>query len=237
MRAVFYKGGYFWAGYKKNALNAARSLGVDVYEDAAATRILIDRYAQKIAVTCRIGNREKRMITRTVLLAAGDYGRDIIPVDGVSTLFVVQTKRKAYRLLPTGIGEGGTIHMVPVSSIAVQQKNRTDYYHMGKATNGAAVGRNSKLPKRVHKDKDFISHIESNLKAILPEDGKLIWLAFTACGRPVVSAQGYRIDRFGPHRSICFEACGGCGLGGNTPIIPEVQTALRKILRKNSEEI
>lgn len=237
LHPVLYKGGHFWAGYKENALNAARSLGVEVFEEAAATRIIIDRYAEKCAVSFRAGKQEKTKIAKMVLLAAGDYGRDIIAVDGVSTMFAVQTESKTYRLFPTGIGEGGTIHIVPVSTIRVQKGNKTLYCHLGKATNGAVVGRNSKTPKRVYRDSDFISHLESSLQHILPGDGRLIWLTLTECGRPVVSGQGYRVDGFGPHRPICFEASGGCGLGGNTPIIPQVQTALKKRLKKNSEAI
>jgi len=237
LHPVLYKGGHFWAGYKENALNAARSLGVEVFEEAAATRILIDPYAEKCAVSFRAGKREETKIAKMALLAAGGFGRDIIPVDGVSAMFAVQTERKTYRLFPTGIGEGGTIHMVPVNTLRVKKRNKTYFYHLGKATNGAAVGRNSKSPKRVHRDRDFITHLECSLKDILPDDGRLIWLTFTECGRPVVSGQGYRIDRFSPHQPICFEASGGCGLGGNTPIIPQVQTALKKRLKKNSGAI
>jgi hypothetical protein len=228
--AVFYKGGYFWAGHRENALDAARDMGAEVYADAAATRIVIDAKSGKSAVTVRYGTREKTVTARAVLLAAGDYGRDIIPVDGVSTLFAIQTDNSKYRLFPTGIGEGGTVHIVPVASISVREKNVTQYLHLGKATNGAVVGRNSRMPKRVYPDRDLLLHLEHNLKEILPPDGQLIWLTFTACARPVVSGQGYRLDRYPRGAPICFEACGGCGLGGNTSIMPEVQKALERIL-------
>ena len=80
--------------------------------------------------------------------------------------------------------------------------------------------------KRVHPDKDFIAHLEIHLKKLLPPDSRLIWITFTECGRPVVAGQGYRIEPLRPGKPINFEASGGCGLGGNTPIIPEVQASL-----------
>jgi len=60
--------------------------------------------------------------------------------------------------------------------------------------------------------------------------------AATECGRPVSAYQGYSIGpllhreerskraQAGPH--VELKATGGCGLGGNTAIIPEVQEIL-----------
>jgi len=228
LRAVLYSGGYFWAGHRTNALNKARAMGCTVFEAASAVRIRIDAGASKSRIEVRLGDQVKTLLANTVLLAAGDYGPDIIPVDGVSTLFAVETAHRDYRLLPTGMGEGGTIHIVPVETLSLPRNGEMHYYHLGKATNGAVIGRDPFRPKRVQRDRDFIRHLEVHLKKIIPSGSRLLWLTLTACGRPVVAGQGYRVAPLISGSNVGFEAAGGCGLGGNTPIIPQVQAALER---------
>ena len=230
VRPVQYSGGYFLAGFKENALKLAKEMGALVYENATVTRISVDERAGRCAIFVKTDEEEKTVIADTVITAVGDYGEDIIPVDGVSTLFVIRTESQGYNLFPTGMGEGGTIHIVPVEVLKREENGKTKYYHLGKATNGAIVGRDPRNPKRLRKDRDFILHIETNLKKILPPDGTLIWLSATECGRPVVASQSYRVDSLSIE-PLVIAIAGGCGLGGNTPIIPEVQTALEKRLR------
>ena len=66
-----------------------------------------------------------------------------------------------------------------------------------------------------------------------------IWIAATERGRPVSVRQGYLIESIIPGKKPfshgdamagAFAATGGCGLGGNTAIIPEVQTLLDRRL-------
>jgi hypothetical protein len=45
---------------------------------------------------------------------------------------------------------------------------------------------------------------------------------------PLKSSDPKRASGIGT-KPINFEAAGGCGLGGNTPIIPEVQEVLDKL--------
>jgi glycine/D-amino acid oxidase-like deaminating enzyme len=239
LKAVSYPGGYFLAGFKENALGAAREKGVTVYDDAFVAKITIDSNAAKHAVEIWVGGEKKTIIADIVLLAAGDYGHDIIPVDGISTLFVVRTENSAYRIRPTGMGQGGTIHIVPVWKLGSKEGEKTYLYHLGKATNGAIVGRDPRKPKSIYLDNAFYTHLETHLKRILPSDGKLIWLTFTECSRPVTARQGYVVGPLKRSDSkqtlipgnvpINFEAAGGCGLGGNTPIIPEVQAVLDRM--------
>jgi hypothetical protein len=101
-------GGHFWAGFKENALDAARGRGVTVYPEAEAMRIVHDAAARKTAVTFREASGEEKTVTgRNLLVALGDYPRGVIPVDGVSVLFVVRTEIRGYRIFPTAMGEGG----------------------------------------------------------------------------------------------------------------------------------
>ena len=227
LKPALYKGGYFWAGFKENALNAAMEMGARVFENATATRISIDEQASKCAVRVMVGKEKKTVVADTVITAIGNYGENIISVDGVSILFVIRTESPKYNLFPTGMGEGGTIHIVPVGSLKKIENKKTLYYHLGKATNGAVVGRDPRYPKRISKDIDFLLHIETHLRRILPADADLIWITATECGRPVVAGQGYRVTTLA-QQPLVIDIAGGCGLGGNTPIIPEVQQALEK---------
>ena len=227
IKPALYPGGYFLAGFKENALNTAKEMGALVFEDARVTRISIDEQAGKCAVFVKTENEEKTVVSDTVITAVGDYGEDIISVDGVSTLFVIRTESRGYNLFPTGMGEGGTIHMVPVGILKKKENGKTVYYHLGKATNGAIVGRDPRNQKRLLKDKDFLLHIETNLKKILPDDAALIWITATECGRPVVADQSYRVKSLSLKPPV-IDIAGGCGLGGNTSVIPQVQKALEK---------
>jgi hypothetical protein len=164
-------------------------------------------------------------------MALGDYPRGVVPVDGVSILFAVRTETPGYRIFPTAMGEGGTIHVVPVWTIERNENGRPVFYHLGKGTDGAVMGRDPMHPKRLLPDIDFLLHFEAYLKRIIPEASRLVTLSATECGRPVCARQGYIVT------SPCpgfFEASGGSGLGGNTPVIPEVQAALD---RDRKEEI
>ncbi len=235
MSAVSYPGGHFLVGHRENALNAAREKNVLVYDNAIVTRIVVDPEAEKHAVTIRLAEgREKTMIADVLLVALGEYGKDIITIDGVSTLFVIVTENDRYRIHPTGMGEGGTIHIVPVWSLEARDEGRAVYYHVGKATNGAIMGRDPLRPKSLDPDRQFLLHLEANLKRIAPAGARFFWLAATECGRPVSACQGYSIapllenagSNLRPGRPLSFNATGGCGLGGNTAIIPEVQEIL-----------
>jgi hypothetical protein len=235
--AVRYPGGHFVTGHRENALKAAKEKNVLVYDNAIASRIIVDPEAGKHAVTIKLADGgEKTIITDILLVALGDYGKDVITVDGVSTLFAIITENSRYRIHPTGMGEGGTIHVVPVWSVRAFKDGKTFYYHLGKATNGAIMGRNPVRPKSLYPDRAFLLHLEANLKRIAPPGATFLWIAATECGRPVSAYQGYSIGPLldqkergkGPQADymLNFKATGGCGLGGNTAIIPEVQEIL-----------
>ncbi len=237
IQAVQYPGGHFLVGFKDNALKASGKKDISVYGNAVATRITIDLEAKKYAVAIRTADGEEKTIVATnLLMALGGYDDDVITVDGISTLFVVRTENKNYRIHPTGMGEGGTIHIVPVWSVEGKEDGKFYYYHLGKATNGAILGRNPQEPKSLGEDKEFLTHLEAHIRRIMPENARLTWIAATECGRPVTAEQGYHVNRVRPYHSVpvqmenetptSFEAKGGCGLGGNTAIIPEVQTIL-----------
>ena len=236
--AVRYPGGHFVTGYKQSALKAAKEKNILIYDSAAASRIIIDPEAGKHAVTIRLADgTEKTIVADILLMALGDFAKHIITVDGVSTLFAVITENSRYRIHPTGMGEGGTIHIVPVWSVEARKDGRTFHYHLGKATIGAIMGRNPSRPKSLDPDRAFLVHLETNLKRIAPPGATFLWVAATECGRPVSAYQGYTIGPLldqrgrvkGPHQAkqaLNFKATGGCGLGGNTAIIPEVQEIL-----------
>lgn len=235
--AVRYLGGHFVMGHRENALKAAKEKNVLVYDDAIASRITVDPEAGKHAVNIRLADGGgKTVIADIVLVALGDYGKDIITVDGVSTLFAIITENSGYRIHPTGMGEGGTIHVAPVWSLEAFKDGKTLYYHLGKATIGAIMGRNPLRPKSLDPDRAFLLHLEANLKRIAPPGATFLWIAATECGRPVSAYQGYSISPLldqeergkGPQADhvLNFRATGGCGLGGNTAIIPEVQEIL-----------
>lgn len=237
IKAVRYPGGHFVTGYRENALKAAQKKNILVYDDAIATKVIVDPRAGKHAVEIRRADgSEKRVIADVLLMALGDYGKDVITVDGVSTLFAIVTENDRYRIYPTGMGEGGTIHIVPVWSLQEVKNGRTFYYHLGKATNGAIMGRNPKRPKSLHPDRAFLLHLEANLKRIVPPGSTFLWIAATECGRPVSANQGYSIrplfareecsEGLQKAHTLNFKATGGCGLGGNTAVIPEVQEIL-----------
>ncbi len=234
---VRYPGGHFVTGYRENALQAAREKNVLVYDDAIATRIIVDPEAGKHAVEFKLADGEEKTVIADILLVAlGDYGKDIITVDGVSTLFAIITENSGYRIHPAGMGEGGTIHVVPVWAGQAFREGKKFYYHLGKATNGAIMGRNPLHPKSLAADRAFLLNLEANLKRIAPPGATFLWLAATECGRPVSAHQGYTITpllarkerRKSPPagQALNFKATGGCGLGGNTAIIPEVQEML-----------
>lgn len=247
INAVRYPGGHFLLGHKDTALKLAREKKVSVYEDAVVTKITVDRKTGKFAANMRTTDNEEKTIVANVLLAAfGDYPEDIITVDGISTLFVITTSNANYRIHPTGMGEGGTIHIVPVWIARSKKNGKTLYHHLGKATNGAIMGRNPASRKSLERDKAFLDHLEMHLKRIVPPDSVFIWLAVTECGRPVSAKQGYSLK---PLRlptdcgestqtglPLSFVATGGCGLGGNTAIIPEVQQALDRRLAESRKE-
>lgn len=243
--AVRYPGGHFLTGYRENALKAAKEKNVSVYDDAIASRIIVDPGAGKHAVTIKLaGGEEKTVIADILLVALGDYGKDVITVDGVSTLFAIITENSEYRIHPSGMGEGGTIHVVPVWSVQAFRDGKTFTYHLGKATNGAIMGRNPLHPKSLDPDRAFLLHLEANLKRIAPPGATFLWIAATECGRPVSAYQGYSIgplldqeecSKESPaDHTLNFKATGGCGLGGNTAIINEVQEILdrRNLQRK-----
>ena len=234
---VGYSGGHFVVGHRKNALRAAKEKNVLVYDNAIASRIIVDPEAGKHAVNIKLADGGKKTIVADVLLVAlGDYAKDIITVDGVSTLFAIVTENSGYRIHPTGMGEGGTIHVVPVWSAQAFKDGKIFYYHLGKATDGAIMGRNPARPKSLDPDRAILLHLEANLKRIAPPGATFLWIAATECGRPVSAYQGYSIgplldqeargkDLQADHM-LNFKATGGCGLGGNTAIIPEVQEIL-----------
>ncbi len=235
--AVRYAGGHFVIGHRENALKSAKERNVLVYDNAIATRIIVDPAARKHAVNIKLADgEEKTVVADIVLVALGDYAKDVITVDGVSTLFAIITENSSYRLHPSGMGEGGTIHAVPVWSIQAFRDGKTYHYHLGKATNGAIMGRNPLRPKSVEPDRAFLLHLEASLKRIAPPGATFLWIAATECGRPVSAHQGYTISPLldgeersrdpRSHRALNFKATGGCGLGGNTAIISEVQEIL-----------
>ncbi|MCG6535244.1 MAG: hypothetical protein L7F78_11245 [Syntrophales bacterium LBB04] len=234
---VRYRGGHFVIGHRENALNAAKEKNVLVYDNAIASRIIVDPEAGKHAVNIKLADGGERTVIADILLVAlGDYGNDVITVDGVSTLFAIITENSRYRIHPTGMGEGGTIHVVPVWSVQAFKEGKTFYYHLGKATIGAIMGRNPLHPKSLDPDRAFLLHLEANLKRIAPPEATFLWIAATECGRPVSAYQGYSISpllhqeergkALQADHILNFKATGGCGLGGNTAIIPEVQEVL-----------
>lgn len=230
IRAVAHRGGCFLAGHRDNALRAMRQQGIEVYDRATVRRIIVDPESGRHAVTLTTDKgKEVTVIAARLLLSLGGYEKGIISVDGVSTLFVVRTANENFRLRPTGMGEGGTIHIVPVWTLRCEEDGGILFYHLGKATNGAIMGRDPRLPKPLFKDQDYLTHLEGNLKRIIPADSTFLWLAATECGRPVCAEQHYNIRPLRPaaENPASFEATGGCGLGGNTAVIPEVHGLLR----------
>ena len=207
-----------------------RKMGIAVYDGAIVNKIVIDCEAGRHAVTLTTGGgREITIIAKKLLLSLGGYGKGIISVDGISTLFVVRTANEDYRIHPAGMGEGGTIHVVPVWKLESNEDGGRVFYHLGKATDGAIMGRDPGMPKSLAGDQDYLRHLQSHLKRIIPPDGTLLWLAATECGRPVCAEQHYMIRPLlsGVKQLESFEATGGCGLGGNTPVIREVQAKLQ----------
>ncbi len=252
IRAVFYPGGYFLVGFKQNAMKFARELGVATFEPAVAKAIRIDPVSKRHAVTIGTADgRDKTIIADTLLMALGDYGKQVITVDGISTLFAIRTENRGYKIHPTGMGEGGNIHIVPVWKAERKEKGTTYSYHLGKGTDGAIVGRNPKQRKSLRHDEAFFAHLEAHVKRIMPPDGQLIWLAATECGRPVSARQGYSIKTLQPEEDVLsglpwssktslplsFVASGGCGLGGNTAIIPEVQRRLDFLAKRKKTQL
>ncbi len=239
--AVRYPGGHFVAGHRENALKAAKEKNLLVYDGAIASRIVVDHEAGKHAVTIRLADGRKKIVVADVLLVAfGDYGKGVISVDGVSTLFAIVTESSRYKIHPTGMGEGGTIHVVPVWSAEAVKDGKRAYVHLGKATNGAIMGRNPLRPKSLYPDRAFLLHLGAHLNRIAPPGATFIWIAATECGRPVSAYQGYSIGSLLDQESgddpraglpLSFKATGGCGLGANTAIIPEVQEILDRRLR------
>ena len=237
IRAVRYPGGHFVLGHKENTLAYARERNILVYDNAVVSRIIVDTALGKHALALKLADgTEKSIIADVLLMALGNYDRDIITVDGVSALFAVITESSSYRIHPAGMGEGGTIHVVPVWSLQTSTEGRVLYYHLGKATNGAIMGRDPLRPKSLDRDRSFLLHLGASLKRIVPPDGTFLWLAATECGRPVSALQGYSVaplyDQVRSGRGSAgryppsFNATGGCGLGANTAIIPEVQDVL-----------
>jgi len=229
IRAVLHHGGSFLAGHRDNALRALQQKGIAVYDQAFVSRIIVDSASGRHAVTLTTEeNKEITVIADRVLISLGGYGKGIISVDGISTLFVVRTANRSYRIHPTGMGEGGTIHVVPVWTLEEREDNGRVYYHLGKATDGAIMGRDPWVPKSLDGDQEYLQHLQAHLKRIVPADSTLIWLAATECGRPVSAQQHYTVHSLlsGTMSPESFEAVGGCGLGGNKAIIPEVQHQL-----------
>jgi hypothetical protein len=117
----------------------------------------------------------------------------------------------------------------------VEQGQRL-FYHLGKATNGAVMGRDPARHKPLSPERSLLAHLEAHLRKIIPAEATFLWLAATECGRPVSAKQGYSLAQLpGARKSgngsgmsipLSFKATGGCGLGGNTAIIPEVQAIL-----------
>lgn len=230
IRAVAYRGGSFLAGYRQNALRAMQQLGVVVHDQAIVHTILVDPQSGRHAVTLTTETgKEVTVIADRLLLSLGGYEHGVISVEGISTLFVVRTANERYRIHPTGMGEGGTIHVVPVWTLPCNEEGGRVFYHLGKATDGAVMGRDPRRPKSLANDQAYLLHLQSHLQRIIPADSTLLWLAATECGRPVCAEQHYSIHPLRPAtgRTPSFEASGGCGLGGNTAVIPEVQAQLR----------
>jgi glycine/D-amino acid oxidase-like deaminating enzyme len=247
IRAALYPGGHFLVGFKQNAMKAAQELGVSTIEPAVAKAIRIDPMAKRHAVTIETADgKDKTIVAENLLMALGDYGKRVITVDGISTLFAIRTENKGYKIHSTGMGEGGNIHIVPVWKTEKKEEGITYSYHLGKGTDGAIVGRDPKQIKSLRHDEAFLTHLEAHVKRIMPSDGQLIWLAATECGRPVSARQGYSVETLQPEEGVLshsplsaernlprsFVASGGCGLGGNTAIIPEVQRRLDFLAKK-----
>jgi glycine/D-amino acid oxidase-like deaminating enzyme len=247
IRAAFYPGGHFHVGFRQNVMKFARELGVATFEPAVAKAIKIDPVSKRHAVTIGTANgKDRTIIADNLLMSLGDYGKQVITVDGISTLFAIRTQNRGYEIHPTGMGEGGNIHIVPVWKTERHEQGARYCYHLGKGTDGAIVGRNPKERKSLCHDEAFFSHLEAHVKKIMPPDGQLIWLAATECGRPVSARQGYSIKTLQPEQGVLsqlhwsaerslsrsFVASGGCGLGGNTAIIPEVQRHLDSLAEK-----
>lgn len=244
-RPVQYAGGYFFAGFRENLFRAARDCGSVVFENSQVIDIVVDPAAEQYGVTLEDSDGAKiSVVTDILLMALGGYD-GLIPVDGISTLCVVITPEESYRFYPTGMGAGGNIHAVPIWSIVRREDGQFTYYHLCKATNGAAMGRHPLSPKAVARDRDFFIHLDSHLKKVIPKGSRLVWLAVTECGRPVSASQGYTLSAILPESKgfvppgnlpVGFEARGGCGLGANTAIIPEVQEKLDRIRTRTDGE-
>jgi hypothetical protein len=230
IRAVLHRGGCFLAGHRQNALRAMAEQGIAVHDQARVNTIIVDPGSGRHAVHLTTGaGQELTMIADRLLLSLGGYGAGVISVDGISTLFWVRTAHAHYRLHPTGMGEGGTIHVVPVWTFTASENGGKVFYHLGKATDGAIMGRDPGRPKSLAQDQGYLLHLQAHLRRIIPAGSTLVWLAATECGRPVCAEQHYAIRPLlaGAGSTPSFEATGGCGLGGNTAVIPEVQAELR----------
>lgn len=231
-RAAGYAGGRFHAGFRENLFAALKARGGRVFEGAVAETITVDPETGRHAILARAADGKRVTVAADhLLLALGRYER-LIAVDGFSTLFAIRTTDPDYRLFPTGMGEGGNIHIVPAGTARGREGAHGVHYHLGKATNGAVMGRHPLAPKRIGPDIDFWIHLEAHLRRLLPADGRLVWLYATECGRPVSARQGYSVRPLFPDIAarpdgpVGLDISGGCGLGANTAVLPEVQAAL-----------
>ncbi|MFP4030879.1 MAG: hypothetical protein ACLFTV_04865 [Desulfococcaceae bacterium] len=232
VRAAGYAGGRFLPGFRENLFAALEARTGTVFEGAVARTIRRDPVTGRHAVVAETGAGETvTVVADHLLLALGRYD-GLIPVDGLSTLFAIRTTDPDYKLFPTGMGEGGNIHIVPAGTARAREGEHGVHYHLGKATNGAVMGRHPLAPKRIGPDIDFWIHLEANLRKLLPPDGRLVWLYAAECGRPVSARQGYTVrplfEESGGSDSefIALNISGGCGLGANTAILPDVQALL-----------
>jgi len=232
VRAAGYAGGRFLPGFRENLFAALKAGDGAVFEGAEARAVRRDPRTGRHVVIARTATGGTVTVeAEHLLMALGRYER-LIAVDGVSALFAVRTTDPDYRLFPTGMGEGGNIHIVPAGTVRVREGDHGVHYHLGKATNGAVMGRHPLAPKRIGPDIDFWIHLEANLRKLLPRDGRLVWLYATECGRPVSARQGYTVrpifaeKESVPNGPVSLDISGGCGLGANTAVLPDVQAML-----------
>jgi hypothetical protein len=232
VRAAGYAGGRFLPGFRENLFAALKARDGAVFEGAEARAVRRDPRTGRHAVIARTAAGGTVTVeAEHLLMALGRYER-LIAVDGISTLFAVRTTDPDYRLFPAGMGEGGNIHIVPAGTVHAREGEHGVHYHLGKATNGAVMGRHPLAPKRIAPDLDFWIHLEVNLRKLLPGDGRLIWLYASECGRPVSARQGYSIRPIFAEKAsasdgpVSLDISGGCGLGANTAVLPDVQALL-----------
>jgi glycine/D-amino acid oxidase-like deaminating enzyme len=100
IRAMFYPGGHFLAGFKHNAMKAAEELGMVTFEPAVAKAIRIDPVARRHAVTVETADGKLKRIIADNLLMAFSGWTSVLPFTHLIDCGEVGTKATAKGVLP-----------------------------------------------------------------------------------------------------------------------------------------